>query len=70
VTYGVCGEIMRRLEVLIPLVLLAVLVQLIAPIAAFRMVAYAVSDPLLYDVDLHRNGVLTGCANGSGQDAA
>jgi hypothetical protein len=41
------GKFMRRrLEVLIPIVLLAVLVQLIAPIAAFRMVAYAVSDPL------------------------
>jgi hypothetical protein len=37
---------MRRLEVFIPIVLLAVLVQLMAPIAAFRVVAYAVSDPL------------------------
>jgi hypothetical protein len=36
----------RRLEVFIPIVLLAVLVQLIAPIAAFRVVAFAVSDPL------------------------
>ena len=36
----------RRLEVFIPIVLLAVLVQLIAPIAAFRAVASAVSDPL------------------------
>ena len=37
---------MRRLELHIPIVLLAVLVQLLAPIAAFRAVAYAVSDPL------------------------
>ena len=36
----------RRLEVYIPIVLLAVLVQLFAPIAAFRVVAYAISDPL------------------------
>ncbi len=40
------GEIMRRLELFIPIVVLAVLVQLIAPIAAFRVVAYATSDPL------------------------
>ena len=41
------GKIMRRrLEKFIPIVLLAVLVQLIAPIAAFRVVANAVSDPL------------------------
>jgi hypothetical protein len=37
---------MRRLELYIPIVLLAVLVQLLAPIAAFRVVAYAVSYPL------------------------
>jgi hypothetical protein len=36
----------RRLEIFVPIVLLAVLVQLIAPIAAFRVVANAVSDPL------------------------
>ena len=36
----------RRLEAFIPIVLLAVMVQLIAPIAAFRVVANAVSDPL------------------------
>jgi hypothetical protein len=36
---------MRRLEIFIPIVLLAVLVQLFAPIAAFRVVAYAVTDP-------------------------
>jgi Protein of unknown function (DUF2946) len=41
------GLIMRRrLEVLIPIVLFAVLVQLIAPIGAFCAVAHAVSDPL------------------------
>ena len=36
----------RRLEVFIPIVLLSILVQLMAPIAAFRVVANAVSDPL------------------------
>jgi hypothetical protein len=36
----------RRLEALVPIVLLAVLVQLMAPIAAFRMVADAATDPL------------------------
>jgi DUF2946 family protein len=36
----------RRLEVYIPIVLFAVLVQLMAPIGAFRAVAHAVSDPL------------------------
>jgi hypothetical protein len=36
----------RRLEVFIPIVLLSILVQLFAPIAAFRVVADAASDPL------------------------
>jgi hypothetical protein len=36
----------RRLEAFIPIVLLSILVQLFAPIAAFRVVAYAASDPL------------------------
>ena len=36
----------RRLEAIIPIVLLSILVQLIAPIAAFRVVAYATTDPL------------------------
>lgn len=36
----------RRLGALIPIVLLAAMVQLIAPIAAFRVVANAISDPL------------------------
>lgn len=36
----------RRLEVIIPIVLFAVMVQLLAPIAAFRAVALASSDPL------------------------
>jgi Protein of unknown function (DUF2946) len=36
----------RRLELYIPIVLLAVLVQLMAPIAAFRVVAYATTNPL------------------------
>jgi hypothetical protein len=39
-------EMRRRLELFIPIVLLAILVQLMAPIAAFRMAAYAASDPL------------------------
>jgi hypothetical protein len=37
----------RRLEVFIPIVLLSILVQLFAPIVAFRMVAFAASDPVL-----------------------
>lgn len=38
---------MRRwLEAFIPILLLAVVVQLMAPIAAFRVVAYAATDPL------------------------
>jgi DUF2946 family protein len=36
----------RRLELLIPIVLLAILVQLFAPIAAFRAFASAANDPL------------------------
>jgi hypothetical protein len=36
----------RRLELLIPIVLLSIMVQLIAPIGAFRAVAYAATDPL------------------------
>src|SRR5271155_1449899 len=36
----------RRLEIFIPIVVTAVLVQLLAPIAAFRVVAYATTDPL------------------------
>lgn len=36
----------RRLEIFIPIVLLSIMVQLIAPIGAFRSVANAVSDPL------------------------
>jgi Protein of unknown function (DUF2946) len=36
----------RRLETFIPIVMLAVLVQLLAPIGAVRAVARAVSDPL------------------------
>jgi hypothetical protein len=41
------GKIMRRrLGIFIPIVLLSILVQIIAPISAFRVVAYAASDPL------------------------
>src|ERR1700691_4326412 len=41
------GAVMRRrLEAFIPIVMLAILVQLFAPIAAFRVVAYATTDPL------------------------
>jgi hypothetical protein len=36
----------RQLELLVPIVLLAIAVQLFAPIAAFRAFAYAVNDPL------------------------
>jgi hypothetical protein len=36
----------RRLEVFIPIALFSIVVQLLAPIGAFRAVAHAVSDPL------------------------
>lgn len=36
----------RRLEAFIPIVLFSIMVQLLAPIGAFRAVAHAVSDPL------------------------
>ena len=36
----------RRLQAIVPIVLLAILVQVFAPIAAFRAAAYAASDPL------------------------
>ena len=36
----------RRLEALIPIVLIAILVQIVAPIAAFRAIADATNDPL------------------------
>ena len=36
----------RRLEVFVPIVLLSILVQLSAPIAAFRSIANAANDPL------------------------
>ena len=36
----------RRREIFIPIVLLSIMVQLMAPIGAFRAFAYAVSDPL------------------------
>jgi hypothetical protein len=36
----------RRLEVFIPIVLFSIMVQLLAPIGAFRAVAHAASDPL------------------------
>ncbi len=38
----------RRLELLIPIVLLAILVQLFAPIAAFRAFAYAATIPSIW----------------------
>jgi hypothetical protein len=36
----------RRLEIFVPIVILAILVQVFAPVAAFRVVANAVSDPI------------------------
>jgi hypothetical protein len=36
----------RRLEAFIPIVLFSIMVQLLAPIGAFRAFAHAVSDPL------------------------
>ena len=52
----------RRLEIFIPIVLLSIMVQLLAPIGAFRAVAYAVSDPL------HMAAICSGMA--SSQDAS
>ena len=52
----------RRLEIFIPIVLLSIMVQLIAPIGAFRAVAYAVSDPL------HMTTICSGMV--SSQDAS
>jgi hypothetical protein len=52
----------RRLEIFIPIVLFAMMVQLFAPIGAFRAVAYAVSDPL------HMAAICSGMA--SSQDAS
>lgn len=44
---GPAGVTMRRrLAIFVPIVLLAMWVQLLAPVAAFRAVAAAVSDPL------------------------
>jgi hypothetical protein len=43
---GTGKNMRRRLEIFIPIVLLSIMVQLMAPIGAFRAVAYAVSDPL------------------------
>ena len=51
----------RRLEIFIPIVLFSVLVQLIAPISAFRVVANAVSDPL---------SMASICSGMSSQDAS
>jgi Protein of unknown function (DUF2946) len=43
---GTGKNMRRRLEIFIPIVLLSIMVQLMAPIGAFRAFAYAVSDPL------------------------
>jgi len=53
----------RRLERFIPIVLLVVLVQLLAPIAAFRVVAFASSDPL------YMASICTGMTSGADQQA-
>src|ERR1700716_633611 len=58
------GKVMRRrLEAFIPIVLFSILVQLIAPIAAFRVVAYAVTDPL------YMASICTGMASSDAQTA-
>ena len=51
----------RRLEYYIPIVLLALLVQLLAPVGAFRAVAQLVSDPLAIAP------ICTGMTPGDGQ---
>ena len=57
----------RRLEAFIPIVMLAVLVQWIAPIAAFRVVAYAATDPLYHGIHLFWNDVGSGRPDGPSQ---
>jgi len=58
------GKVMRRrLEAFIPIVLFSILVQLIAPIAAFRVVAYAATDPL------YMASICTGMASSDAQTA-
>lgn len=52
----------RRLELLIPIVLLAIAVQLFAPIAAFRAFAYAVNDPLYVSSLCSEMGAVAGDA--------
>jgi hypothetical protein len=54
----------RRLEAFIPILLLAILVQLMAPIAAFRAVAYAASDPL------HMASICSGMTSSADDQAA
>jgi hypothetical protein len=49
----------RRLEAFVPIVLLALSVQLLAPIAAFRVVAYSANDPL------YMASICTGMASSS-----
>jgi len=62
---GGFGEIMRRrLEALIPIVLLAIMVQLLAPIAAFRAVAYASADPL------YMSSICSGMVSSEGDQTA
>ncbi len=56
---------MRRLELFIPIVLLAVLVQLMAPIAAFRVVAYATTDPLYMATICAETEIVARRANGA-----
>jgi hypothetical protein len=58
------GKVMRRrLEAFVPIVLFSILVQLIAPIAAFRVVAYAATDPL------YMASICTGMASSDAQTA-
>jgi hypothetical protein len=54
----------RRLETFIPIVLFAVLVQLLAPIGAVRAVAMALSDPLAMAP------ICSGLADGSHQPSS
>src|SRR3954447_13496536 len=51
----------RRLELVIPIVLFAVMVQLLAPISGFRAVAQVMSDPLAMAP------ICTGMTPGDGQ---
>ena len=60
----------RRLRNFLPIVLLALMVQILAPIGACWAVSIAASDPLHAAIVCHDNGASTGQAGGAGQTDA